>query len=48
MIFFSNKNRPFELGPYPLERLKRDRLVLKIEGQRPKISRRKKNDVKSQ
>ena len=28
MIFFSRKNRPFELGPYPLERLKHDAKIL--------------------
>ena len=36
MIFFSNKSRPYHLGPYPLERLSRDRSVLEreIEGSR--------------
>ncbi len=33
MIFFSNKNRPFENGPYPLERLKRDAMIIKEEQQ---------------
>ena len=28
MIFFSNKNRPFHYGPYPLERLPRDQGVV--------------------
>ena len=37
MIFFSQKNRPFELGPYPLERLKRNRSILKIETRREQI-----------
>jgi reductive dehalogenase len=31
MIFFSNKNRPFHFGPYPLERLARDEKVAEIE-----------------
>ena len=26
MIFFSNKTRPFHYGPYPIERLKRDKV----------------------
>ena len=37
MIFFSQKNRPFELGPYPLERLKRNKSILKIEARREQI-----------
>ena len=40
MIFFSNNKRPFEFGPYPLERLKRDNAVIDIESQKPKIQRR--------
>jgi ferredoxin len=39
MIFFSNKDRPFEYGPYPLERLKRDDGISSAERARPKISR---------
>ena len=39
MIFFSRKKRPFELGPYPLERLKRDKTVLSFEANRKKIPR---------
>ena len=39
MIFFSNKDRPFEYGPYPLERLKRDDSISSAERARPKISR---------
>ena len=31
MIFFSNKNRPFHYGPYPLERLARDEKLAEIE-----------------
>ncbi|MCY4361910.1 MAG: Fe-S protein [Gammaproteobacteria bacterium] len=34
MIFFSNKNRPFHYGPYPLERLPRDELIIEFERQR--------------
>jgi ferredoxin len=37
MIFFSRKNRPFELGPYPLERLSHDSSILKLEGAKPKV-----------
>ena len=39
MLFFSRKNRPFELGPYPLERLRHNEKFLNIESERPKISR---------
>ena len=39
MLFFSRKNRPFELGPYPLERLSHNSNFLKFEAERPKISR---------
>jgi ferredoxin len=31
MIFFSNKNRPFHFGPYPLERLVRDEKITEEE-----------------
>jgi hypothetical protein len=31
MIFFSNKTRPYHLGPYPMERLARDPDVLGLE-----------------
>ncbi|MCH7981831.1 MAG: hypothetical protein IID59_10025, partial [Proteobacteria bacterium] len=43
VIFFSNKSRPYHLGPYPLERLSRDRsrLVREIEASR---TRRPTND----
>jgi len=33
VIFFSNKNRPFQNGPYPLERLKRNALTGREEHQ---------------
>ena len=39
MIFFSNKTRPFDHGPYPLERLKRDATIIDREGGLPKRSR---------
>lgn len=39
MIFFSRKNRPFELGPYPLERLKRNKKFLQVEAERQRASR---------
>ena len=39
MIFFSRKKRPFELGPYPLERLPHDRSILALETARPKTIR---------
>ncbi len=35
MIFFSNKSRPYHLGPVPLERIKRDPAVREQELQRP-------------
>ena len=47
MIFFSNKHRPFEYGPYPLERLKRDPSVLQVEASRPAISRPPQRSVAS-
>jgi hypothetical protein len=31
MIFFSNKSRPYHLGPYPLERIARDAAILERE-----------------
>ena len=31
MIFFSNKNRPYEMGPYPLERLGHDMGIVEME-----------------
>ena len=37
----SNKNRPFEYGPYPLERLRRDRTIIALENERPRIARSK-------
>jgi len=39
MVLFSNKSRPFDHGPYPLERLPRDPSILKIEAARPRRSR---------
>lgn len=36
MIFFSNKARPYHLGPYPLERIARDRSILEREIALPK------------
>ncbi len=39
MIFFGNDKRPFEYGPFPLERLKRDVSVLAGEAARPKAAR---------
>ena len=39
MILFSNKARPFEYGPYPMERLKRDDTIIASEQARPKVSR---------
>ena len=39
MIFFSNKNRPFHYGPYPLERLPRDEAVIEFERQRGQDTR---------
>ena len=31
MVFFSKKNRPFHLSPYPLERLSKDKSIIAIE-----------------
>ena len=39
MIFFGNKSRPFDWGPYPLERLKRDPRITPSESAKPKIDR---------
>jgi hypothetical protein len=39
MIFFSNKSRPYHLGPYPLERLARDPDILSQEIALPKRNR---------
>jgi reductive dehalogenase len=39
MIFFSNKSRPYHLGPYPLERLNRDTSVYDYEAALPRIAR---------
>ncbi|MFQ5548629.1 MAG: Fe-S protein [Woeseia sp.] len=39
MIFFSNKSRPYHLGPYPLERRPRDPAILAAELARPKTPR---------
>ena len=45
MIFFSNKDRPFEYGPYALERLKRDDAISPVERARPKISRPQREQI---
>jgi ferredoxin len=39
MIFFSNKSRPYHLGPYPLERIARDPRVLVGEIALPRCAR---------
>jgi ferredoxin len=39
MIFFSNKSRPYHLGPYPLERLARGPDILARETELPRIAR---------
>ncbi len=39
MIFFSNKSRPYYLGPYPLERLARDAALLERETALPRSAR---------
>ena len=36
MIFFSNKARPYHLGPYPLERIARDPAIRDFESSLPK------------
>ena len=40
MVWFSNKNRPFEYGPYPMERLKRDASIIDQESQMPSVARK--------
>jgi ferredoxin len=40
MILFSNKARPYHLGPFPLERIRRDPRFLEREKDRPKSARR--------
>jgi reductive dehalogenase len=39
MIFLANKSRPYHLGPYPLERIARDRSITGPESNRPRIGR---------
>jgi ferredoxin len=39
MIFFSNKSRPYHLGPYPLERLARDPEIVGREIELPRRAR---------
>ena len=39
MIFFSNKSRPYHLGPYPLERIARDPGVRRREIELPRVAR---------
>ncbi len=39
MIFFSNKSRPYHLGPYPLERIARDPRILVSEISLPRCTR---------
>jgi len=39
LIFTSRKNRRFELGPYPLERLSHDKSIYAIEAAKPKVLR---------
>jgi len=39
MIFFSNKSRPYHLGPYPLERLSRDPGIYDVEAALPRAVR---------
>lgn len=44
MIFFSNKKRPFQLGPFPLERLAKNKQSIEVEhsaSRRPKPEKRK-------
>ena len=40
MIFFSNKNRPFDLGPYALERLPRDPAKIAAEMLQQKVQQK--------
>ena len=40
MIFFANKSRPYHLGPFPLERLRREPAILRDEAARLPVERR--------
>ncbi|MGI9261580.1 MAG: Fe-S protein, partial [Woeseiaceae bacterium] len=40
MIFFSNKSRPYHLGPFPLERIARDANIREQETSRPRQERK--------
>jgi len=40
MILFSNKSRPYHLGPFPLERIRRNPQILVAEAARPRVSRK--------
>ena len=47
MLFYSRKNRPFELGPYPLERLSHEKSIFAVEAEKIKdknLARGFKND----
>ena len=39
VILFSNKSRPYHLGPFPLERIARDPSIGPAESERPRVSR---------
>lgn len=39
MVFFSNRSRPYHLGPYPLERLPRNASLSGVEAARPRAAR---------
>ena len=41
MLFYSRKNRPFELGPYPLERLSHEKSIFAVEAEKPMVPRPK-------
>jgi ferredoxin len=45
VILFSNKSRPYHLGPYPLERIARDPSVIADEAGRPRCARLRKGDL---
>ena len=45
MIFFSNKSRPYHLGPYPLERIARDPALVQHENEQEKAERKAKREL---
>ena len=38
LVYARSKNRPYHLGPFPLETLARDDAIIEAEARRPKIA----------